>query len=209
MAINDLISMRVRFDLAFLIPAMVAAVVSGGGAALAHSFNVALVIPLSGGAEAEDRQVLAGFMLATAERDGHPDQESDGHLGGLDVYVSVIDGSGDIANAVRYAARRGRADIFVVFGPESTRSLVGELLKNTGAVLLPPVQSPFSNPEAPGVAAFISAYEREHGARPSTGAARGYNAARRIAAAVRAQGGAGDKGTLRSHFLKSARDFTW
>ena len=57
----------------------------------AHSFKVALVVSLSGPMAGPGRHARDGFMLATTERDGHPDQRSDGHLGGLDVYVTLID----------------------------------------------------------------------------------------------------------------------
>jgi hypothetical protein len=162
--------------------------------ALAHRFNVALVIPPSD----MGRQFLQGFMLAATERDGHPDQESDGHLGGLDVYVTVSDGKKAIA-----------ADIVAAFGPEPPLTLIGKLLDGTKAVLLPPGRSPFSSPGLPGVAAFISAYEMKYGTKPTSQAAQGYNAARRIDAAVRAQGGLDDAASLRRNFEQSARDFIW
>ena len=75
--------------------------------ALAHRFNVTLVIPKSNAASVQGRQFLDGFMLATTERDSHPDQESDGHLGGLDVYVAVIDGRGDVAADIGRVAAQG------------------------------------------------------------------------------------------------------
>ena len=59
--------------------------------AFSHSFNVALGIALSGGQEEAGRKFLDGFMLATTERDSPAHQESGGHLGGLDVYVSLLD----------------------------------------------------------------------------------------------------------------------
>lgn len=188
---------------------MIAALALAGNPALAHSFNVALVIALSGDAEAGGRQVLAGFMLATAERDSHPDQESDGHLGGLDVYVTVIDGSGDIAGAVRHAATQGQADIVVSFGSETMPPETGGPVEGAKAVIPPPGQPPFASPGSPGVAAFIAAYQGAHGARPSASAARGYNAARRIDAAVRAQGGTRETDLLRRHFEGTVHDFTW
>ena len=161
---------------------------------LAHRFNVALVIPSSD----QGRQFRDGFMLATTERDGHPDQESDGHLGGLDVYVTVTDGKGSVS-----------ADIVVPFGPKSFLSRIDELLDGTKAVLLAPGRSPFPDLALPLVAAFISAYEMKYGTRPTSQAAQGYNAARRIDAAVRAQGGVDDRASLRRNFEPSAQGFTW
>ena len=57
---------------------------------LAHRFNVVLILPGSTTESEQARHIRGGFMLATTERDSHPDQQSDGHLGGLDVYVNVI-----------------------------------------------------------------------------------------------------------------------
>jgi outer membrane PBP1 activator LpoA protein len=179
------------------------------GRARAHRFNVALVVPLSNAASAQGRQIREGFMLATKERDSHPDQESDGHLGGLDVYVTVIDEQGDFATEIARIVAQGAVDIVVAFGSDTTLALIGKLLDGKKAVLLQLGQSPFARPAQPGVAAFIFAYEREYGGRPSSHAAQGYNAARRIDVAVRTQGGADDPAALRRDFRKTARDFTW
>ena len=49
--------------------------------------------PVSGPDGEIGQQALDGFMLATTEQDAHEFEESDGHLGGLDSYVIVIDNS--------------------------------------------------------------------------------------------------------------------
>ncbi len=95
----------------------------------AHRFNVGLLVPLSGPSAFAGRQMRDGFLLATRERDGHPDEESDGHLGGLDVYLLAVDHGGDPARAVAGAAAllaRGDVD-FVVGGvtPGVLRALHG------------------------------------------------------------------------------------
>ena len=190
--------MKTRNKVVFLFLTMIAEIALTTGPALAHRFNVALVI----GESDEGRQIRQGFMLATTERDGHPDQESDGHLGGLDVYVIVTADIGRIA-------AQGGVDIVAAFGPEKTLSRIRKLLDGKKIVLLPPGQSPFSKPDRPAVAAFISAYQRQYGARPSSSAAEGYNAARRIDVAVRAQGGVGDAASLLRVFKETARDFSW
>lgn len=201
--------MRFRSYAAALILAMIAIVDLSANPALAHRFNVALVIPLSGAESDQGRQIREGFMLATTERDSHPDQESDGHLGGLDVYVSLMDGMGDLAADLGRMVGQGKADIVAAFGPETTLSLIRELLDGKEVALLLPGQSPFSKPELPAVAAFISTYERAYGEEPSPWAAQGYNAARRIALAVRTQGGVDDKAALRRSFKETAGGFDW
>ena len=100
-------------------------------------------------------------MLATAERDGHPGQESDGHLGGLDVYVTVIDGKGNITADIERLTAQGEIAIVAAFGTKTTLSLLKRLLDGTGTALLLPGQSPFSDSDLSAVAAFVSAYETE------------------------------------------------
>ncbi len=179
------------------------------GSALAHSFNGVLVVPASNAAAAQVHQIREGFMLATAERDGHPDQESDGHLGGLDVYVTLVDEQGDVAADVARIVAQNDIDIVAAFGSEESLSLVGTLLEGSHVALLLPGRSPFSEPGLPGTAAFIAAYEVEYGGKPSSLAAWGYNAARRIDRAVRAQRGVDDPAMLRRVFTETARGFTW
>lgn len=58
---------------------------AGTGAAPAHSFNLLLVVP----AEAEIAEDMRlAVLLAADERDWHLFNHSDGHLGGLDVYLT-------------------------------------------------------------------------------------------------------------------------
>ena len=169
--------MKIRKTVAFLSPTIIVALALTFNLALAHGFNVALVIPLSNTATAQGRQILDGFMLATAERDSHPGQESDGHLGGLDVYVTVFDEKGDVTADIERVTAQGEVDIVAAFGSETTLSLVRKLLDRKKVALLQPGQSPFSKSDLPAVAAFIAAYERKYGGRPSSHAAQGYNAA--------------------------------
>jgi len=172
-----------------LILAIVAAITLAADPAVAHRFNVTLVIPFSGDIAAHGGQFREGFMLATTERDSHPDQVSDGHLGGLDVYVRTIDARGDI----RAELGRRWADIVVMLGSRETMFVIETVLQGAKAVLLPPGQPPFAKPA---------------GLELSFLALRGYNAARRIDRAVRAQGGIADSAALRRNFTETGRGFT-
>jgi hypothetical protein len=158
--------------------------------ALAHSFNVALVQPVS---SVEAEQFRMGFMLATTWRDSHPDETSDGHLGGLDSYVSVVDAPGAVADGT---------DIVVV---PASQAVDGEL----SAVVLRPGQSPFADAEQTGVANFVAAYRSAYGDAPTAEAAQGFNAGQRIDVAVRAQGSTSDKVMLQRSFAQTADDFSW
>ncbi|MFP6746596.1 MAG: hypothetical protein VCD66_03220 [Alphaproteobacteria bacterium] len=194
---------------AFLFLAMITATMLPINPALAHGFRVALIVPGPNAGSVQGGQFQKGFMLAATERDGHPDQESDGHLGGLDVYVEVIYGQGDIAAGFRRIVARGEVSIAVAFGSDATIARVRKFLDGKAITLLPPGQSPFARSETAPVAAFIAAYKLFYGHGPTSQAAQGYNAARRIDVAVRAQGGVSDPSLLRASFRATARGFSW
>ena len=201
--------MTIRNNAALLFLALIAQIGLTINPAFGHRFNVALVIPQSNATAEQGRQIRNGFMLATTERDSHPDQESDGHLGGLDVYVTVIDEQGDITADIGRIAEQGETDIVAAFGSEKMLTLIATILDGKNVALLLPDHSPFSKSDLPAVAAFGSAFEREYGGAPSSYAAQGYNAARRIDMAVRAQGGVEDRASLLRVFSQTARSFSW
>lgn len=175
----------------------------------AHSFNVSLLIPPSKAGAPSGDQILRGFMLATKERDGHPDQESDGHLGGLDVYVTVVDGQADTLSDLRRIAPKGDPDIVVAFDDGIPDTVVDRFVSTDDIALLRPGRTPFSKPGLPGTRKFMSDYQREYGVQPSASSAQGYNAGRRIESAVRAQSGVRDKASLLQNFKTTADNFDW
>ena len=177
--------------------------------AVAHRFNVVLVLPVSGSAAGNGEQIRKGFMLATSERDAHADEKSDGHLGGLDSYVSVIDANGDVAAGIKRLSSIGQINIVASFAPDETQDAMEKLLAGTNIALLRSGPTPFSNKNLPAVSKFIAAFNRTYGNNPTAAAARGYNAARRIDMAVRAQGGINDVALLRQSFQHTAATFTW
>lgn len=187
-----------------------AALLAMSGAAAAHSFNVLLLLPLTGPDADAGKQARRGFMLATRERDSHPGEESDGHLGGLDVYVSTAD-TGD-PSAGRPQPADGEA-FAVVVALDPTRDLSGDgspAMANAAAV--GPRRTPFEDPSGAGreaVASFADAYKSAYGAAPSDDAAQGYDAARRIDAAVREAGGTADRDALAQRLDAMREDFRW
>jgi hypothetical protein len=201
--------MNVANKAAFLFLAMLTGIIFALNPALAHGFRVVLIVPGANAGSVGGSQFQKGFMLAATERDSHPDQQSDGHLGGLDVYVEVIYGQSDIAAHFRRIAARGEVDIAVAFGTDATVSSLRKFLGGKAIALLLPGPSLFDKSETPAVAAFISGYKMFYGHRPTSRAAQGYNAARRIDRAVRAQGGAGNLPLLRGSFRATAHGFSW
>ena len=148
----------------------------------AHSFNVAILL--------QDTQFLNGFMLAASERDGHPDETADGHLGGLDVFVSVLDTPAEITDDT---------DIVVL----------RENMQNLTAIPLYPGQTPFAQSRQPSVKRFISAYKTTYGMMPTATAAQGYNAAQRIDQALRPWDGVENRAAILRSFEETTSDFSW
>lgn len=177
--------------------------------AVAHRFNVTLLLPLSGPNAQQGNQFLNGFMLATRERDGHPEEESDGHLGGLDVYVTRLDDQTDIDQQIALISSSSQIDIVAYFPSADTTSALQSAFDQSHAALLTTGENPFSDAELPGVAAFSSQFLTDYNAAPTEAAAQGYNLARRIDVAVRAQGGVSDLQNLLESFEQSASNFSW
>ncbi len=176
----------------------------------AHSFGVVLISPQSGELSQSGLSFRNGFMLATTQRDSHPNEESDGHLGGLDVYVSFVDATGDVNRAVLETIEQTDIDIVLSYGlaPDDILQLNTVLAQSNAVFLMPANLSGQSRNEA-GEAAFRTDFETMFGYQAEQSAVLGYNAAQRIERAVRAQGRVDDRGALRKSFAQSASDFAW
>ncbi|NNE24822.1 MAG: hypothetical protein HKN11_19660 [Rhizobiales bacterium] len=169
------------------------------GPALAHSFHVALVIPSPGQSENAGRQIADGFMLATQERDNHPDNKADGHLGGLDVYVHKADS----LEKLRSILKEKSIDIIVSIGAgKSTRAAIATMAGD-GAIALVPGRLPQDR------VGFRSAFQAAYGYEPTELSAQGYNAARRIDAAIRPLDSVDDNAELRKRLGQTAITFNW
>ncbi len=206
----------------FMVAALAAALISGPSGAAAHSFRAGLLLPFSGPSAGEGKQILDGFMLATKERDAHPDMESDGHLGGLDVYLSRIDGAGApeaAAQKARALLLREKIEFLAVFAsPEALSSLypaaagakvfvlgLGDAPREIAGKACPPYFISISRRKGTEIGrAFAANFQKEYGRAPSRPAALGYDAARLIASAVRALGGElAGRAALRRAFRES------
>jgi ABC-type branched-subunit amino acid transport system substrate-binding protein len=166
-----------------------------------------LLLPLSGPSTGAGKQILDGFMLATKERDTHPDTESDGHLGGLDVYISRIDSTGTPEAAARKAGalfRREKIEFLTIFASREALNALYPAVADAKVFLLglgdaprkilgnacPPYFISISSRKGAEIGrAFAASFQKEFGRAPSRLAALGYDAARLIGSAVRALGG--------------------
>jgi hypothetical protein len=184
--------------------ALIAGLAGMPGGAKAHSFNVGLVIALSEQSDANIRQARDGFLLATRERDSHPDEESDGHLGGLDVYLFPVDLKRESLAGIRALLQREQIDILAVIGPDDAADQFRPLVAGSKAVLLAPGRLA----SAPNQA-FANAFQAAFDYAPAMPAAEAYNAARRIDAAVRPLGGVGDSAALRRALDQTRDGLDW
>ena len=177
-------------------------------AANAHEFVVELQ------AVGDQRDViltdaLRGFLLATVERDGHANEESNGHLGGLDVYIDLEPAS----VAARFPELKeppgDRPDIVAVIGASQD---VGDTTGDDSVVLRPGIlqdDNDWRDAEALAAESFAARYIAKFGQPASQWAAWGYDAARRIDAAVRPLGGVDDRAALESAFAQTAQGIRW
>lgn len=105
----------------------------------AHSFNLALLATVSGPMAGPGKNARDGFMLATTERGSHPDQESDGHLGGLDVYVTLIDprhSPAQARGAVRELIGKSQIDFVIVADTPAVQEAIHPLVTTSEIFLI-------------------------------------------------------------------------
>ncbi len=176
----------------------------------AHEFAVGLIIPVD---KPAGRQYLEGFLLAAAERDSHPGEVSDGHLGGLDVYVFKFDSSRINATQIRQNLKNSiegnEIAILAYSQPDNLSDELKQHISQFPLALLSPGITPFSDTSNPGTKAFREQYEKRFGTPPTAFAAQGYNAARRIDVAIRPLDSVSDKKLLVESFAKTGDNFNW
>ncbi len=167
-------------------------------AAWAHGFTAAMLIPEDLPAAREEAMVRA-FLLAAAERDAHPAQESDGHLGGLDVDLLVV--RGGCGEEIRVPD----ADVAVV--PLACAPRPRAVPVWTGAREVPPsITRAEELARRLGVAldSFRSRFAAETGTPPPPEAVWAYLAAQAVDRAVRRLGGVEPREEL-ARALRQAR----
>ena len=164
------------------------------GIASAHSFTAALLVV------GEDREVglaeaVRGFLLAADERDGHANETSDGHLGGVDVHVLPLprDAAGLVEGLIGTPGEP--PDVVVVLGPEPAASATARAYQSEGIVLVQDVLPAGWEGEAQ-MDSFAARYRLAHGTAPSAMAATAYHAARRLDAAIRPLDGVNPQSAL-------------
>lgn len=150
--------------------------------AMAHEFELLLLAPPDA-AEAVLEQMRAAFLIASHERDNHPDETSEGHLGGMDVQLTLArigeaEAAGDTAFVVAPLAAEGDAAVATLAAASGAKVVDSAAL--TG-LTLDPGSADGSLPP------FAQRFRTETGQDPGPEATATYLAARLVDEAVRAQ----------------------
>lgn len=172
------------------------------GAASAHSFSVALIADADAASD-QVQSAVNGFLVASAENDGHSAETADGHLGGLDVFLTPLPAAqaSDISGLVGQTFEQ--YDFAIVLGDatiEITEQGVGSETVIVRAGVLPATAQRTR---------FAQTYRARFETVPNDAAAQGYNAARRIDQAVRALGEAAQSEDLRAAVAATTDGISW
>lgn len=180
-------------------------------AAQAHEFVVA-IRAIGNERDLILADALRGFLLATKERDGHPEETSNGHLGGLDVYIIPQTAEGVIHFPILKQAPNDRPDIIVVIGASDAAGAALKIAGKESTSMRPGVlhsENLWRGKEPSDSVGFSVRYNSAYQQPASKWAAEGYNAARRIDAAVRLFGSIDDSAALERALAATVGGFRW
>lgn len=177
------------------------------GNALAHSFTAALIV-VGDNREAGLAEAVRGFLLAADERDGHANETSDGHLGGVDVHVLPLprDAAGLVEDLIGTPTEPG--DVVVVLGTEPAASEAVRKYQSNSTVLLQAVLTEGWDDDE-GTGSFVARYQRAYGTAPGVLAATGYHAARRLDVAIRPLDGVFPRAALEDAWRSTDSRLPW
>ena len=177
------------------------------GNALAHSFTAAIIVA-GDNREASLAEAVRGFLLAADERDGHANETSDGHLGGVDVHVLPLprDAAALVEGLIGKPTEPG--DVVVVLGTEPAASEAVRKYQSNSTVLLQ-VVLPVGWDSDVGTDSFVARYRLAYGTAPGLMAATGYHAARRLDVAIRPLDGVIPRAALEDAWRSTESGLPW
>lgn len=160
--------------------------------ALAHEFELLLLAPPDA-TEATLTQMRAAFLIVSHERDSHPDETSEGHLGGMDVQLTL-------ARVGEVAAADNLAFVVAPFAPPGDAAAAA-LARPSGAVVvdsghLAALPAGMENGDA-SLSPFADRFRAETGQDPGPEAFAAYLGARVVDLAVRPLDSVDDREALR------------
>lgn len=166
------------------VPALAAAIwIALSGIAAAHSFTAAIMVA-GENVEQDLAEAVRGFLLAADERDGHPNETSDGHLGGVDVQVLPL--PSEAAGLVEglNGSPGEPPDVVIVIGPDNVaRDSAGSY--GPSSIVLTQAVLPQEWTSDSRMDDFVARYSLAYATAPGPMAATAYHAARRLDVAIR------------------------
>ena len=177
------------------------------GIASAHSITVGLLV-VGEDVDASLAEAVRGFLLAADERDGHANETSDGHLGGVDVQLLPL--PRDAAGLVEglFGTSDEPTDVVIVLGLEPLASDAARAYRSATTVLQQAVP-PDGWDSDDGTDSFVSRYRVAYCATPGVMAATGYHAARRLDVAIRPLDGVVPQDALEDGWRSTASGLPW
>ena len=171
------------------VPALAAAMwVALSGSAAAHSFTAAILV-VGETVEQDLAEAVRGFLLAADERDGHPNETSDGHLGGVDVHVLPLPAEATRLVQKLTGSPDEPADVVIVLGPKPAVDDEASKYNRASTVLVQALLAEDWNGDD-RMEGFTARYWLAYGKEPGLLAASAYHAARRLDVAIRPLDGA-------------------
>ena len=160
--------------------------------AWSHEFSLLLLAP-TGASQAEIDEMRAAFLIAAHERDSHPDETSEGHLGGMDVQLTLATADSALADTTLafVAAPFATADDARVAALAAPGDAV---IVDADTLAVLPANAPEGNADA---GPFANRFLAETGRAPGPAALGAYRAARVVDLAVRSLGSVDDRAELR------------
>ena len=160
--------------------------------AMAHEFELLLLAPPDA-TDATLQQMTTAFLIASHERDSHPDETSEGHLGGMDVQLTLA----------RLGEATGASDLAFVVAPFAAPSdpAVARLAAPGDAVVVDSghlAAAPEGMEQANALPAFADRFRAETGHDPGREALATYLGARLVDLAVRPVDSVDDRPALRA-----------
>jgi hypothetical protein len=177
------------------VPALAAVLwIALSGIAAAHSFTAGILV-VGENVEQDLAEAVRGFLLASDERDGHPNETSDGHLGGVDVQVLPLPAEATGLVQELTGSPDEPADVVVVLGLKPAADDAASKYSRASTVLVQALLAEGWNGDD-RMEGFIARYRLAYGKEPGLLAASAYHAARRLDIAIRPLDGAGPRDEL-------------
>ena len=189
--------------------ALTAVLTATPNVASAHSFVVTLDATVAS-EPLNLASAIQGMRVAASERDSHAAETSDGHLGGIDLFIRVQ--PVDAAEGIIWlkGAPTTAATVIVDFsGPDVAPSRIaddGTLVMSPGTL---PSAEIWTGNALSTTNSFAARYQAAYDSAPDRQAAQGYNAALRIDRAIRDSGDVHDIAALQEALGRSTGGIDW